>query len=88
MLKVAAGPFVGNRIRTARKEGRCQYGFCERTGARCRGVIKPGDHYVEGEIDPFTAGGFGRERWCMRHFREDEVGALASGAEGGTGGQG
>jgi hypothetical protein len=62
-------------IRRARKAYHCR--ACYRAGppasattglAFVRAVekkIKPGDLYVEGDIDPYEAGGFGHERICL-----------------------
>jgi hypothetical protein len=60
-----AFPRVGAAIRTARKEGPCQYGR-RTTGARspCLGVIKRGDRYVAGPCN-FVAGPWSRDRYCM-----------------------
>lgn len=54
----AADPFfIGRRIRTARKAGRC--------GDRCGRMINSGDKYVEGDVDPYKAGGFAFDRICL-----------------------
>lgn len=46
-------------IRTARKAGKCaEY-------RRCGNMINKGDSYVEGDMDPYKAGGFGFDRLCM-----------------------
>lgn len=55
----SSGPFKGHAIRVARKAGKC----AERP-AECR--IEVGDRYVEGDVDPYSAGGFGRDRVCLR----------------------
>jgi hypothetical protein len=56
---VQSGYFKGNRIRTARKAGKCA------DFRHCGNMIEVGDLYVEGEGDPYKAGGFGRERLCL-----------------------
>lgn len=37
------------------------------TAGRCPNTIHVGDKYFDGEGDPFKAGGFGVERYCMAH---------------------
>lgn len=58
-------------IRTARKRHRCvNAGLAER-GARpdvtavCAVHIERGDQYIQGDCDPYSAGGFGYERICL-----------------------
>lgn len=59
--------FDGRKVRRARKAGRCvSYRAAEAGNApECLRLIKVGDQYVEGEIDPYLAGGFGHERVCL-----------------------
>lgn len=53
-----SGPFKGHAIRIARKAGKC----AERPREH---RIEVGDRYVEGDRDPYSAGGFGRDRVCL-----------------------
>lgn len=64
--QVIGGTWHCHLVRQARKAGRCQYWLGE--PGRCPEQINPGDQYIEGEMDPFVAGGFGRERYCMKHL--------------------
>ena len=57
---IEAGTWRGKRIRTARKEGCCEYG-------RCPEIIRAGDDYFDGELNPYKAGGFRCDRYCMSH---------------------
>jgi hypothetical protein len=55
--------------RTARKQHRCANAHAAILGNLlvkdiCTRVIKPGEQYVEGEVDPYYAGGFGHDRIC------------------------
>lgn len=59
-----AFPRLGTVIRTARKEGRCQYGRRYTGGPVCEERIKPGDKYVAGACN-FAAGPWSRDRYCM-----------------------
>ena len=56
-------------VRTARKEWRCENAHAHSIGhpavASCRVNITPGEQYVEGQRDPYLAGGFGFEKYCM-----------------------
>jgi hypothetical protein len=61
---IESGVWKGQRIRVARKAGRCQYWLGD---GRCPNHINPGDEYFEGEQDYTRAGGFGLERFCMTH---------------------
>lgn len=45
------------KIHTARKAGKCQWG--------CGGRIEVGDRYIDGDVDPYKAGGFAHDRVCM-----------------------
>ena len=60
---IERGTWEGNRVRTARKEGRCHYWLGH---GRCPVIIKPGDKYFDGEMS-LEAGGYARERFCMDH---------------------
>lgn len=57
--------------RTARKAGRCVNGALKSRGTNadvnqnCAGMINPGDRYREGDNDPYSAGGFGKDRVCL-----------------------
>ncbi len=57
-------------VRTARVEHRCCNAAMAERGvntlvANCHRTIKAGEHYIQGEIDPYRAGGFGHEYVCM-----------------------
>lgn len=58
-------------IRKARKQHRCVTASLAERGTRpdvsavCKRVIKPGEQYVEGDTNPYKAGGFGHDRICM-----------------------
>jgi len=60
------GRYKGNPIRTARKNYTCDEadGWGE-TFRRCRKPIEAGERYVEGDVDPCRAGGFGHDRVCL-----------------------
>lgn len=53
-------------IRTARKAARCaNYGAWKAGNAPdCHGIIHRDDRYEEGDVDPYSAGGFGHDRIC------------------------
>lgn len=59
------------RFRRARKDHRCAHariaerGNNERVAAVCRRTIAKGELYLEGDPDPYYAGGFGHDRYCM-----------------------
>jgi hypothetical protein len=57
MKTADTGWLQGHPIRKARKEYRCD---CR----ACRKQIAVGDEYVQGDIDPDRAGGFGHQRIC------------------------
>ena len=57
------GPYDGYPIRRARKVHHCDYWHGAVLG-RCNRLIEPGALYVEAEIDPDIAGGFGHKRYC------------------------
>jgi hypothetical protein len=56
-------------FRKARKEHRCANAKAAKRGLEwaqhCSLTIKAGERYAEGDLDPYSAGGFGRERFCM-----------------------
>lgn len=54
---VETGTWAGHPIRRARKQHRCDWD--------CKGTIAVGDLYVEGDCDPYEAGGFGHDRICL-----------------------
>jgi len=56
---VASGPFVGSPIRTAKKAGKCA------DFRHCGNMINVGDLYVQGDCDPYEAGGFAHDRMCL-----------------------
>lgn len=62
---ITEGAFKGQPIRRARKAGKCEYWLGER--GKCGEPINIGDEYIEGELSVWKAGGFGCERWCMKH---------------------
>lgn len=68
---IQGGWAAGHVIRTARKAGRCDY-WEGGTIGRCPERIEKGQQYVEGDRSDWKAGGFGCDRWCMKHFKEDE----------------
>lgn len=56
-------------IRIARKRHRCVNAHAADAGNPavadvCTRFIEPGQPYVEGDIDPYSAGGFGHDRIC------------------------
>ncbi len=60
---------LDRRVRTARKVWRCVNAHARKVGnpaaAMCRMDIHPGEQYVEGDRDPYSAGGFGHDAICM-----------------------
>lgn len=60
-------------IRTARKAGRCanRHAAIAGNAPGCTLMIEAGDRYLEGDIDPYSAGGFGHDRLCMPCARRD-----------------
>jgi hypothetical protein len=62
---VMGGPWDGHRIGKARKAGRCDYNYGKSNGGQCQHVIQTGELFVYGEIDPYSAGGFGQHRYCF-----------------------
>jgi hypothetical protein len=51
----------------ARVAGRCvSFRAAEAGNApECRRIIEVGDTYFDGEMDPYKAGGFGKDRVCV-----------------------
>ena len=66
----AAGPYQGHIVRTARKDWTCQRMVRWAPFERCEKPIAAGQVYVEGEVDPDVAGGFGMTRVCMDCARQ------------------
>jgi hypothetical protein len=58
---------MADRPRKARVAGRCcSFGAAEAGNApECLRRIEVGDSYFDGELDPYSAGGFGRDRVCV-----------------------
>jgi hypothetical protein len=63
--RVNIGGYRGHLIRKARKHHRCDEvgGWPERV--RCSAKIGAGSSYVEGDVNPDSAGGFGHYRICL-----------------------
>lgn len=53
---VQRGPWKGHQIRKGRKTHKC---------VDCKKFIPCGAHYLEVEVDPDEAGGFGMKKICM-----------------------
>ena len=70
-IEISAGPLAGHMIRKARKPGRCA------DYRHCHTIIRPGDLYAEGDVDPYTAGGFANERLCLECAGPDARAAAA-----------
>lgn len=55
--------------RTARKTHRCANASRAERGVAwaqcCKRTITPGERYLEGDVNPDIAGGFGHDRYCM-----------------------
>src|SRR5687767_8097090 len=64
---VVDGPFEGYWVCTARKAGRCDFRY-GRANHQCPETIEVGNQYVRGDNDPYRAGGFATQRWCLKHF--------------------
>lgn len=62
---IKTGWLQGHLIRKARKVHRCDYWRGTDKGGRCVNEIRAGDYYVEGEMDPERAGGYGVNRYCF-----------------------
>ncbi|HET8638123.1 MAG TPA: hypothetical protein VFL96_14840 [Acidobacteriaceae bacterium] len=70
--EITSGWLQGRMIRRARKAGRCaQYRLCKHE-------IQRGELYAEGELDPYTAGGFALERYCLPCAGEEAQAAARS----------
>lgn len=65
---VKTGIWAGHRIRTARKPGQCDYSLGRK--GRCPNRIEKGDRYFDGELNPYKAGGFATDRYCMEHVND------------------
>lgn len=54
-------------VRRARKRWKCCNAHAASAGNApdCRRYIEAGEQYVEGDIDPYLAGGFGRDKLCL-----------------------
>lgn len=59
----ARGPYQGHPIRKARQEWPCEN---YPRSSPLRHVIIAGERYVEGDVDPDYAGGFGHYRICLK----------------------
>lgn len=77
-LRVTQGWLAGHRIRRARKEHRCDYWHGRANGGRCDKSIASDDFYVEGDISPDRAAGFGHDRYCLDCAGADARAALAN----------
>jgi hypothetical protein len=75
-LEVTKGPWAGHRIARARKAGRCDYWKGRFNGGRCPNVIAADDHYLNGENNPYKAGGYAQDRYCMDCAGEEARQAL------------
>ncbi len=64
-LEIKDGWLAGNMIRRARKPFTCGYWRGKLNGGFCKHVVQRGELYAEGEGDPYNAGGFGRDRYCL-----------------------
>jgi hypothetical protein len=58
---------IADKPHTARKAGKCcNYGPAVAGNApECHRMIAIGDTYFDGDIDPYKAGGFGKDRVCV-----------------------
>ena len=64
-IEVRGGWLNGHLIRTCRKPFRCDYNHGRVNGGRCKRIVEPGHLYVEGDVDPYRAGGFASYRYCF-----------------------
>jgi hypothetical protein len=66
-IKVKTGPYTGHPIRKARKSFTCGTfrGLIDGQRTFCQTRIEVGDSYVEGDLDPYRAGGFAHEKLCF-----------------------
>lgn len=71
----------GHPIRKARKAHRCNYWWGKNNHpnkeGRCQNVIKPGDLYLEGEMND-EAGGYGADRYCAECAEISEYAPLSN----------
>lgn len=66
MPRTWEGPrYDGNIVRRARKEYHCDEAYGWPDFKRCGRRIAIGCAYVEGDVDPYRAGGFAHERICL-----------------------
>jgi hypothetical protein len=58
---------TADKLHYARKAGRCVSYSAALAGnaPECRRTIEVGDPYYDGELDPYSAGGFGHDRVCI-----------------------
>lgn len=61
-----SGYYANAIIRRARKAGRCVNWRAAEAGnaPECLRTIEAGALYAEGDVDPYTAGGFAHDRIC------------------------
>lgn len=57
-ITVESGPWSGYQVRRARKVFKCD--------DRCGYWLGGGQLYLQGEVDPYRAGGFGHDRICLK----------------------
>lgn len=62
--EVVGGVYNGHIVRRARKAWTCDAAQGWPEIRRCRKPIPAGAFYIEGDVDPDYAGGFGHERYC------------------------
>ena len=74
-VTVTDGTWKGHVWRRARKSYPCDYN--KGRGVYCTNQIEAGDVYLEGEMDPYKAGGFGNDRYCQLCAGTDARAALA-----------
>ena len=74
-MTVTDGTWKGHLWRRARKSSPCDYN--KGRGVWCTNQIEAGDVYLEGEMSPYRAGGFGTERYCQLCAGTDARAALA-----------
>ena len=74
-VTVTDGTWKGHVWRRARKSYLCDYN--KRGGVRCTNQIEAGDVYLEGQMNPYKAGGFGNYRFCQLCAGADARAALA-----------
>ena len=74
-VTVTDGTWEGHVWRRARKSYLCDYN--KRGGVWCTNQIEAGDVYLEGQMNPYKAGGFGNYRYCQLCAGADARAALA-----------